>query len=242
LQISRGSIPVLDIQSTRLRLRSPERQERLKALLSLRDEPAELCADLARSIIQDPAVQLRAFACVLLGKKPCELSLELLLKVLQEDPDHGVRADAAGALGNLEDLRAYDALVRAFYEETEWIVRFSAIVALGNLGDERAFHLISKALKQGDGLMQEGAVSALGELRDPRGLPLILPFIGSESWMMRQKVAQALGSIGIPETLSPLKFLAKDPSETVAQTAEAELARLAKVAQGSEDQQPRIGA
>jgi HEAT repeat protein len=232
---------VIDIQSTRLRLQSPERQERLRALLSLRDEPAELCADLAQGIIQDPTVQLRAYACVLLGKKPCDLSLELLLKVLQEDPDHGVRADAAGALGNLEDLRAYDALVRAFYEETEWIVRFSAIVALGNLGDERAFNLICDALKQGDGLMQEGAVSALGELGDPRGLPLILPFIGSESWMMRQKVAQALGNIGSPETLAPLKFLAKDPSETVAQAAEAELERLSEVTQAADSKPSRIG-
>ncbi len=232
---------MIDIQSTRLRLQSPERQERLRALLSLRDEPAELCADLARGIIQDSTVQLRAYACVLLGKKPCDLSLELLLKVLQEDPDHGVRADAAGALGNLEDLRAYDALVRAFYEETEWIVRFSAIVALGNLGDERAFNLISDALKQGDGLMQEGAVSALGELGDPRGLPLILPFIGSESWMMRQKVAQALGNIGSPETLAPLKFLAKDPAETVAQAAEAELEKLSEVAQASDSKPSRIG-
>ncbi len=233
-------VPVIDVQSTRLRLQSPERQERLRALLSLRDEPAELCADLARGIIQDPAVQLRAYACVLLGKKPCDLSLELLLKVLQEDPDHGVRADAAGALGNLEDLRAYDALVRSFYEETEWIVRFSAIVALGNLGDERAFSLISEALRQGDGLMQEGAISALGELKDPRGLSLILPFISSESWMMRQKVAQALGSIGGPQTLAPLKFLAKDPAETVAQAAEIELERLTEVLQTSEDKQSRI--
>jgi HEAT repeat protein len=232
---------VIDIQSTRLRLQSPERQERLRALLSLRDEPAELCADLARSIIHDPAVQLRAYTCVLLGKKPCDLSLELLLKVLHEDPDHGVRADAAGALGNLEDLRAYDALVRTFYEETEWVVRFSAIVALGNLGDERAFDLISDALKQGDDLMQEGAISALGELRDPRGLPLILPFIGSDAWMMRQKVAQALGNIGTPETLAPLKFLAKDPSETVAQAAEAELARLSEVAQAPDSKPSRIG-
>jgi HEAT repeat protein len=232
---------VIDVQSTRLRLQSPERQERLRALLSLRDEPPELCADLARDIIQDPAVQLRAYACVLLGKKPCDLSLELLLRVLQGDPDHGVRADAAGALGNLEDLRAYDPLVRAFYEETEWIVRFSAIVALGNLGDERAFDLIVEALKHGDGLMQEGAISALGELGDPRGLPLILPFVSSESWMMRQKVAQALGNIGSPETLAPLKFLAKDPAETVAQAAEIELARLTGVLQASDDKPSRIG-
>lgn len=232
---------MIDVQSTRLRLQSPEKQERLRALLSLRDEPAELCADLARGIIQDPAVQLRAYTCVLLGKKPCDLSLELLLKVLQEDSDHGVRADAAGALGNLEDLRAYDALVRSFYEETEWIVRFSAIVALGNLGDERAFDLIVEALKQGDGLMQEGAISALGELEDPRGVPLILPFVGSESWMMRQKVAQALGNIGSPDTLAPLKFLAKDPAETVAQAAETELARLTEVPQASDDKQPSIG-
>ena len=68
-----------------------------------------------------------------LGVKQTDECYELLINVLENDPDYGLRADAAGALGYLEDPRAFDPLVKTLYEDVDWLVRFSAAVSLGNL-------------------------------------------------------------------------------------------------------------
>jgi HEAT repeat protein len=133
-----------------------------------------------------------------------------MLEILTQDPDYGIRADAAGALGYLEDPRAFEALVRAFYEDVEWLVRFSAAVALGNLKDPRAYDVLLRALEGPEELLQQAAIAALGELGDPRALDHILRFAQSEDWLVRHA----------------LNYLARDPHDSVAAAALDSLRRL----------------
>lgn len=119
-------------------LESNNSKDRLLALASLREVEAKDAVPLIKKVIYDEMLPVRSMAIFALGVKQTEECLPILVKLLETDPDYGIRADAAGALGYLKDIRAFESLVRAFYEDTEWLVRFSAAVSLGNLGDIRA--------------------------------------------------------------------------------------------------------
>ncbi|KAA8499771.1 hypothetical protein FVE85_7356 [Porphyridium purpureum] len=135
--------------------------------------------------------------------------LELLLKLLNRDPDYGVRSAAAAGLGYLGDASALEALTRACYEDTEWQVQFSALVALGELQDERAFPVLLRALSSPNDILVQAAVGALGDIvsftRRPAGVLPALLQLGktTKDVMTRQRLACALGAFASVEELEP---------------------------------------
>jgi HEAT repeat protein len=114
-------------------LESSDSRDRMLALASLRRVPSAEAVPLIKKVLNDEILQIRSMAVFALGIKHTEECYPILVRLLETDPDYGIRADAAGALGYLGDIRAFEPLVRAFYEDTEWLVRFSAAVSLGNL-------------------------------------------------------------------------------------------------------------
>ena len=154
-----------------------------------------------------------------LGVKQTDECNPILVKLLESDPDYGIRADAAGALGYLEDPRAYEPLSRAFYEDTQWLVRFSAAVSLGNLGDIRAKNLLLQALDSNETVMHQAAIAAIGEIMAVDAIDDILRFANSEDWLVRQRLAQALGNFNTEKSIAALKFLGKDSQPQVREVA-----------------------
>jgi len=151
-----------------------------------------------------------------------------LLKLLESDPDYGIRADAAGAMGYLQDQRAFEPLVRAFYEDTDWLVRFSAAVSLGNLKDPRAFDVLIQALESDEVVLQQAAIAALGEIEAVEAVDHILRFAQSEDWLVRQRLAESLGHLPSRKSRSALQYLQKDSHPQVAEAARISLERLAQ--------------
>ncbi|MGL5033145.1 MAG: HEAT repeat domain-containing protein, partial [Microcystaceae cyanobacterium] len=133
---------------------------------------------------------------------------------------------AAGALGYLEDNRAFEPLSRAFYEDTEWLVRFSAAVSLGNLKDERARAILLQALESKEVVLHQAAIAAIGEIGLVDLVGAILKFAGSEDWLVRQRLAEALGNLPSEQSVSALRFLAKDDHPQISQAAKYSLQRL----------------
>ena len=109
-------------------LESPNSRDRLMALAELREFSAEEAFPLLKKVLYDEHLPVRSMAILGLGVKETEESLPLLVKLLVEDEDYGIRADAAGALGYLGDNRALEPLVRAFFEDTTWLVQFLSLI------------------------------------------------------------------------------------------------------------------
>jgi len=210
-------------------LDSANLRDRMVALASLRAFDPETAVPLIKKVHADESLQVRSMAVFALGVKPLPENFDILLEILETDPDYGLRADAAGALGYLGDNRAVDPLVRALYEDTEWLVRFSAAVSLGSLrGNDRAETALRDALSSKETAIQQAAIAALGELGATEATDEVLNFAQSEDWLVRQRLAEALGNLPGDKTRSALEFLAKDPHPQVAQAAEISLERLAQ--------------
>lgn len=214
-------------------LESKNSRDRLRALISLRDFPADRAVPLILKVIDDENLQIRAMAVFALGLKRTDACFPVLVKILETEADYSIRADAAGALGYLQDPRAFEPLLKAFYEDVEWLVRFSAAVSLGNIGDPRAFSALVGALDtteldSKETVINQAAISALGEIGDPRACEHILRFAQSDDWLTRQRLAEALGNLPSAKSLSALKYLAKDSHPQVSAAAVFSLDKLQK--------------
>lgn len=216
----------IDLEEISHKLDSSNSKDRLLALASLREVNAEDAVPLIIKVIDDEIIPVRSMAIFALGVKETEECLPILLRLLETDPDYGIRADAAGALGYLQDIRAFEPLVRAFYEDTQWLVRFSAAVSLGNLGDIRAKQVLLKALESEEIVLQQAAISALGEIKAEDCLENILAFAQSEDWLVRQRLAESLGNFKTDKSISALQFLAKDSHPQVKEAANISLNKL----------------
>lgn len=200
-------------------LDSDRARDRMLALVSLREVPAEDALPLIKKVLHDINGPIRSMAVFSLGIKPTTESFPILVDLLQNDPDYGVRADAAGALGYLEDPRGFEPLHHAFYEESDWLVRFSAAVALGNLKDMRAYDALVKGLGSEEVVIQQAAIAALGEIGAVQAVDKILAFAQSDDWLVRQRLAEALGHLPTPKSKSALNYLSKDSHPNVAAAA-----------------------
>jgi HEAT repeat protein len=207
-------------------LDSNSTKDRMIALASLRDVPAEDAVPLIKKVLNDESLQIRSMAVFALGIKQTDECYGILVDLLAGESDYGIRADAAGALGYLEDPRAFEPLVRAFYEDTDWLVRFSAAVSLGNLKDPRAYDVLIQALNSEEVVLQQAAIAALGEIKSLESVDHILRFAQSDDWLVRQRLAEALGHLPTPKSESALKYLAKDGHPQVAEAAQLSLQRL----------------
>ncbi len=207
-------------------LESPNLRDRMVALASLRDVPADVALPLIKKVLNDESLQLRSMAVFALGVKVTSESYPILIDLLANDPDYGIRADAAGALGYLEDIRAFEGLVRAFYEDTDWLVRFSAAVALGNLKDPRAFDVLMRALDAPEVVLHQAAIAALGEIKAIGAVDRMVQFIESEDWMTRQRLAESLAQLPTAKSISALKYLTKDSHPHVSAAATIGLQRM----------------
>ena len=216
----------LSLEQISAQLESDSSEDRMLALASRRNVPAEDAVPLIKKVLNDESLQIRSMAVFALGIKRTDDCFPILTKLLETDADYGIRADAAGALGYLEDPRAFEPLVRAFYEDTDWLVRFSAAVALGNLKDPRARDVLIEALNSDEVVLHQAAIAAIGEIKDVTAVDHILRFAQSNDWLVRQRLAEALGYLPTPKSISALKYLEKDSHAHVAESATISLKRL----------------
>ena len=226
-------MPYPTLEEISARLESPDSRDRMLALAHLRHFPSVDAVPLIKKVLDDEVLQIRSMAVFALGIKHTDECYPILVRLLETDPDYGIRADAAGALGYLGDIRGFEPLVRAFYEDTEWLVRFSAAVSLGNLKDTRAHTVLLQALDNKEVVIQQAAIAALGEIRDLEAIDQILRFVQSEDWLVRQRLAEALGNLPSPKSISALKYLEKDKHSHVIAAAKISLQRIEEGQSGS---------
>lgn len=78
-------------------LESENSKDRMLALAALRNVSPEDAVPLIQKVLNDENLQIRSMAVFALGVKPTPDCYPILVKILENDPDYGIRADAAGA-------------------------------------------------------------------------------------------------------------------------------------------------
>lgn len=180
-------------------LRDDGSSRQILALVSVARFPPQMALDilLESGILQSRFRNTRIAALNTLGSLKLSSPSGLLAKVLDTDPDHSVRAAAAGALGAtpIQDIEnsqqshdstnasngaetnhddegrtfALQVLRKAAVEDEHFIVRYSSIVALGTLRDANSVALLLRLVKmfEAPALEAAAAIDALSEIIAP---------------------------------------------------------------------------
>ena len=179
--------------------------------------------------LQDEEPELRSAALQGLFEYEARDLIPVLSDLLRNDPDTGVRREAATALGRYAlaaelDKLAPDDVARVreiLFEGAEDLeedeeVRGRAIEALGAISGEETENLIESIYQEDSMWLKIGAVDAMGRNCSPMWLPLIKREMESPAPEMRHAAAFAAGEIGEEEMVDDLKRMAvMDPDKEV---------------------------
>lgn len=148
-------------------IRSGDPSRAMPALASLRQVSAAEAIPLLLIGLQQTAFAIRSLCCAGLGYKRSEEGRQALVKVLRDDPDANVRAEAANALAFYGVVTAWPLLRQTFAEDGHWLVRCSILAALAeDPGMQPAWllDLAELALGDTDGAVRVGGAEVLGRL------------------------------------------------------------------------------
>ena len=212
----------------------------VQELVDLAEDNVELNFDAVFLIaLASPEPDLRRAAVAGLSEHEGRGLIDPLIGLLDNDPDAGVRADAALALGRyvlqaeFNTLRAADterteaALRRTITDPTEVVeVRARALESLGARSEDWVRDLIQDAHESDDRRLRISAVHAMGRGCDPAWLSSIFGEIESEDPEMRYEAALAAGAIADPEATPYLAALLHDEDPEVQEAAIAALGQI----------------
>ena len=119
---------------------------------------------------------VRSLSCSGLGYKRTEQGWEVLSRLLVNDEDPNVRAEAANALASYGVDRAWPLLQHAFAADEAWLVRCSILSALAEQPEINLswlMELATMAIADPDGTVRVSGAEILGRLvRDGSGQPV----------------------------------------------------------------------
>ena len=155
-------------------IRSGDPSRAMPALASLRQLPAPEAIPLLLIGLQQTAFAIRSLCCAGLGYKRSEQGRQALVKVLLEDPDANVRAEAANALAYYGVVEAWPLLRQTFADDDHWLVRCSILAALAEdptMQPAWLLDLAELALGDTDGTVRVAGAELLGRLLGPPPVP-----------------------------------------------------------------------
>jgi HEAT repeat protein len=162
---------------------------------------------------EDPAVRrLAVSGC---AARAAALA-EPLSRLLTDDPDPAVRAEAAEVLGGA-GARALAALDAA---RDDSAVAEAVATAYGEIGDPAPVPwLLAQAESADDRLVREAAVAALGAIGDERALPTLLALAAAAPPQVRRRAVVALTAYDGPEVEAALRDASTDRNPMVREVA-----------------------
>lgn len=195
-------------------LRSGSQPKQLVALVRLISlPPREGLLILRKSdVLNSRKLQIRVSALATLGKLGIREEARTLIAVLETDPDHSIRAAAAGGLGDLlrpktgevvvqGQEEALEALIRAAEQDEHFIVRYAALVSVGELGNPAALNTVLRVIRdlKAPALEATAAVYAISQLAKDDALnkeiiDAVCARAGDREDLIRAAVVHTLGS------------------------------------------------
>ena len=181
--------PVPDLALLREAIASGDPVRAMPALTQLRFvSDAEAVPLLVLGTEQKPFL-VRSLSCSGLGYKRTEQGWDVLSRLLVNDEDSNVRAEAANALASYGVERAWPLLQQAFAADDAWLVRCSILSVLAEQPEidlNWLLELASMAITDPDGTVRVSGAEILGRLvRDGAGQP-----VGDQARLMLQPLQQ----------------------------------------------------
>ncbi|MBM5817777.1 MAG: HEAT repeat domain-containing protein [Cyanobacteria bacterium K_Offshore_surface_m2_239] len=139
----------------------------MPALVSLWDCAVEEATPLFLLGLEQTPFVIRSLSCAGLGVKRSPQGREALARVVREDGDANVRAEAANALASYGVEDAWPVLREVFAADGQWLVRCSILAALAEqpeMSPPRLLELARLALDDADGTVRVGGAELLGRI------------------------------------------------------------------------------
>ena len=168
--------PIPDLVELREAIASGDPVRAMPALTQLRFvSDADAVPLLVLGTEQKPFL-VRSLSCSGLGYKRTEQGWDVLSRLLVNDEDPNVRAEAANALASYGVDRAWPLLQNAFAADDAWLVRCSILSALAEQPEINLswlMELATMAIADPDGTVRVSGAEILGRLvRDGSGQPV----------------------------------------------------------------------
>jgi HEAT repeat protein len=193
-------------------LSSSNPQQRMQAIIALREYEPALAIPLLKSMKNDQEFIVRSFVAASLGYKQSDEGFALLVDIIENDKDSNVRAEAANALSKYGE-QAMPHLVSLFQKDSAWLVRQSIFAVMEVAKHPEIFlKLCVWGLEGDDLIVRQSAIENLQLLattsQAPSALNLLLKAATSAEVNIRLHVAKVLKYFDdprIPDALSKLR-------------------------------------
>jgi HEAT repeat protein len=155
------------LETIRRAIVSADPAQAMPALVSLRECTVEEATPLLLQGLEQIPFVIRSLSCAGLGIKRSPEGQRALERVLLEDGDANVRAEAANALASYGVEQAWPVLRRVFAADGQWLVRCSILAALAEqpeMSPPRLLDLARLALDDADGTVRVGGAELLGRI------------------------------------------------------------------------------
>ncbi len=209
----------MEINQIKAYLDSPDPQNRLKAIVELRNHPANIVVPLLKQRMYDKEFVIRSFVAMGLGYKLTDEGFEVLLNLIDNDLDPNVKAEAANSLAKYGE-KSIPHLVELFRKDSHWLLRQSILAAIEDMGSPSVFLQLSLWGLEGDDLtVKLSSISYLRKLKgtslEPEAINVLLELSTSEIVAIRVQVARVLGIFDDPKARDVLVKLRDDQDHRV---------------------------
>jgi HEAT repeat protein len=148
-------------------IQSGDPSRAMPALAALRARPPAEAIPLLLIGLEQTAFAIRSLCCAGLGFKRSEEARLALIKVLKDDPDANVRAEAANALAYYGVAEAWPLLRQTFADDGHWLVRSSILAAVAEdpaMQPTWLLDLAELSMDDGDGTVRVAGAELLARL------------------------------------------------------------------------------
>ena len=209
----------MELTDIKAYLESPNPQNRMKAIVELRNHKPSVVVPLLKQRMYDKEFVIRSFVAMGLGKKRTDEGFQSLLDLIENDGDPNVKAEAANSLANYGE-KAIPHLVELFRKESHWLIRQSIFAVMNEIDSpEILFQLSCWGLEGEDLVVKFVSIAALGRLKgtsyEKEAIDILFELSTAETAQIRVPVAKALGSFDDPKAKAALADLRQDPDHRV---------------------------
>jgi len=191
-----SSLP--DPSALRAAISSGDPTRAMPALAGLREFPEDQTEAVVVPLLilgsEQEAFLVRSLSCSGLGVRRSEAGWAVLCRLLREDEDANVRAEAANALASYGVARSWPLLRDSFSADHAWLVRCSILAALAEqpaMEPGWLMALAREAIADADGTVRVGGTEILGRLvREQGGAATDAPVITAEARSLLQRLQQ----------------------------------------------------
>ncbi|HVN15602.1 MAG TPA: HEAT repeat domain-containing protein [Anaerolineales bacterium] len=181
--------------------------------------------EFGRALLTDPDATVRVRAIRLLAECDDPKLVPTYIRILQEDEDADVRAEAANALGKfvmlgeLEEIpekthrAAEEALLKNLNSEDDAMVRRRALESLGFSARVEVPTLLDSAYHRKDSDWQSSALLAMGRSGDDRWQEHVIQMLTHENPRVQLAAVKAAGELGLASARPILLRLLEDAED-----------------------------